>query len=71
MSTSIFQIANSNYTDSGSISFGTLVSRFGGVAKQSGTTVESIVTTEGNTYINNRFATMSTFNPSLILMPLS
>ena len=71
MSTSIFQIANSNYTDSGSISFGTLVSRFGRVAKQSGTTVESIVTTEGNTYINNRFATMSLYNPSLILMPLA
>ena len=68
MSTSLFQIANSNYFGSGSIGFGTVVSKFGRVAGRSGVTIEPN-TDIANIYLTARYATMSLYNPSLVVIP--
>ena len=64
MSTSLFQIANSNYFGSGSIGFGTVVSKFGRVAGRSGVTIEP-----ENESISRAYETMSLYNPIIALIP--
>lgn len=68
MSTSLYQIANSNYVGSGSIGFGTVVSKFGRVAGRSGFQIEPDNDT-ANAYLTSRYASMSLFNPVLVLIP--
>ena len=68
MSSTLYQIANSNYVGSGSIGFGTVVSKFGRVAGQSGFQIEPDNDT-ANIYLTARYATMSKYNPSLVIIP--
>ena len=68
MSSTLYQIANSNYVGSGSIGFGTVVSKFGRVAGRSGFQIEPDNDT-ANAYLTSRYASMSLFNPVLVLIP--
>ena len=67
MSTSLFNLGNT-YLSSGSIGAGTVVSKFGRVAGRSGFQIEPDNDT-ANIYLTARYATMSKYNPSLVIIP--